>query len=389
MKKFDFKNINWKDPKFIFPLVIFFPVLGIGYMMFGIVNDLSSSDTTAMDSIQKQQIADVPVGDSLSIESKSDAILEAFKNQQDFTAVQLANESTRIQSDTTLYSKSEQELIDQQFQAQQENLKRQQELNELIQDHNTSLAESRRGSSERRGGSSSSSSDLDKEIRMYQKILRGEEPLTEEEEEQRKISRIRKEEGDEIEVTIKGPNNTIVEKVSNSTNSAAFNTVKTHKEETNYIRAMVDQGVTVTLGSRIRFRLLDDVRIQGVTVPAGTHIYALVSSLDEQRVKANVTSIITKDRRVKVNLSVYDRDGIEGFFIPKSGFRDLKKEASSQALGQNNINFNSSAESIEGVALQTLQGVYQSASNAISNKIKENKAKIKYNTTIYLINDNE
>lgn len=132
MKKFDFKNINWKDPKFIFPLVIFFPVLGIGYMMFGIVNDLSSSDNTAMDSIQKQQIADVPVGDSLSIESKSDAILEAFKNQQDFTAVQLANESTRIQSDTTLYSKSEQELIDQQFQAQQENLKRQQELNELI-----------------------------------------------------------------------------------------------------------------------------------------------------------------------------------------------------------------------------------------------------------------
>ena len=90
-----------------------------------------------------------------------------------------------------------------------------------------------------------------------------------------------------------------------------------------------------------------------------------------------------------MNLSVYDRDGIEGFFIPKSSFRDFSRQAGAQALGQSNVNITNNSESVEGVAIQALQGVYQSATSAISRKIQENKAKIKYNTIIYLINDNE
>ena len=40
----------------------------------------------------------------------------------------------------------------------------------------------------------------------------------------------------------------------------------------------------------------------------------------------------------------------------------------------------------EAIALQALQNMYQSASNAISGNIRKNKAKIKYNTIVYLIN---
>lgn len=391
MMKFNFKKINWKEPKFIFPLIIFFPVLAIGYMMFGIIDDLSESEEDPSLLLETQQIADVPLGDSTTISSKSEAVLEEFMNQKDFTALQLSNEYTRLSTDTTIYTEEEKALLALQGADQFMAKSQEEELNRLIKEHNNSLEESRRsiGNGDGAFRQSSSESTLDKEIRMYQKILRGEEILTEEEEEERKINRIKQEERAKVLSELQQKDIVSVSKASNTSESAAFNTITKSQEESNNIRAMVDQGVKVTSGSRIRLRLLDDISLQGVTIPAGTHVYALVTEFGDQRVRAHVTSIVSKGRRVKVNLSVYDSDGIEGFFIPKSTFRDLSRNAGSQVLGQNNINFTQSAETMEGVALQALQGVYQSASNAISQKVKENKAKIKYNTTIYLINGNE
>lgn len=389
MKKLDFKKINWKDPKIFFPLILVFPLLFMGYMFFGIAEDLSAPIDSA-DSTKQQEIADVPLGDSLAIISKADALLEAFKSERDFTALQLSNESTRISSDTTLYTEEEQALLALQEKEKEAAERDIEQENQKIRDQNNQLAEHRRNLASSESSSQNGQSNLDKEILMYQKILRGEEILTPEQEEERKLAKARKEEREKVLQEMNRKETSTVEKVSNISESTAFNTaVGKAQDQNNYIRAMVDQGVTVTVGSRIRFRLLDDIRIQGVTVPSGTQIYALVSDFSNQRVRAYVSSIVTKGKRVKVKLSVFDRDGIEGFFIPKSAFRDLTKDASSQALSQSNINFNNSSESIEGVALQTLQGVYQSASQAISSKLRENKAKIKYNTTIYLINDNE
>jgi hypothetical protein len=57
---------------------------------------------------------------------------------------------------------------------------------------------------------------------------------------------------------------------------------------------------------------------------------------------------------------------------------------------QSNISFDSgggSGISAEALALQTLQNVYQSTSSAVSQAIKKNRAKIKYNTIVYLINE--
>lgn len=386
MKKFDFKSINWKDPKFIFPPILAFAVLFLGYMLYGITQELSSSEETDNPTAQTE-IASVPLGDSTSIASKAQALEEVFRQDMDFTAVELANESTRLSADTTIYSTEELALLEEQERRKAKAEQDIAETNKRIEEQNALLAETRRNISSTPQPVSDTPSSLDREIEMYQKILRGEEILTPEQELERKLEAARQEEREKIKSEMNSRETSIVEKVSSTTKSSAFNTIGQNYEANNYIRAMVDQGVSVTVGSRIRFRLLDDIKIQGITVPAGTQLYAIVSTFGDQRVKATVESIVTKGKRVKVSLSVYDRDGIEGFFIPKSSFRDFTKEAGGQALGQNNINFNSSAQSIEGVALQTLQEVYQSASNAISNKIRENKAKIKYNTTIYLINN--
>ena len=162
--------------------------------------------------------------------------------------------------------------------------------------------------------------------------------------------------------------------------------------ESSLIKAIIDKTTKARTGTRLRFKLLDGVTIKGVHLPKGTYLYGVVSGFENQRVKANITSILIKDKFVKVNLSVYDNDGMEGFYVPLSVFRNFLKEAGSQAI-QNNVNFNSNnsgmAISAEAMALQALQNVYGSATSAISSNLKEDKARIKYNTIVYLINSSE
>jgi hypothetical protein len=95
-----------------------------------------------------------------------------------------------------------------------------------------------------------------------------------------------------------------------------------------------------------------------------------------------------KDKFLKIHLSVYDLDGMQGFYVPESAFRDMMKNAGSAAM-QSNISFDSGSSGIsaEALALQALQNVYQSTSSAVSQAIKKNRAKIKYNTIVYLINE--
>ena len=145
-------------------------------------------------------------------------------------------------------------------------------------------------------------------------------------------------------------------------------------------------------GTRLRFKLLDDITVSNTKLKKGTYLYGTVTGFGQQRVKATITSILVGDKFINVKLSVFDNDGMEGFYVPESSFREFVKDASSSAV-QQNINFQSedgygSGISGEALALQALQNVYNSAS-AISSNIRKNKAKIKYNTIVYLINSEE
>lgn len=179
-----------------------------------------------------------------------------------------------------------------------------------------------------------------------------------------------------------------VEKV-NSPNADRFNTVSANKNvDAPLIKAMIDKTTKAHEGTRLRFKLLDDVTINKVLLKKGTYLYGLVTGFGQQRVKANITSILVGSKFIKVNLSVYDNDGMEGFYVPESAFRDLMKEAGSQAMQQNMQFGNNYGSTLNGesVALQALQNIYQSASSAVSANMRKNHARIKYNTIVYLIN---
>lgn len=181
---------------------------------------------------------------------------------------------------------------------------------------------------------------------------------------------------------------------SRDANAERFNTIgdPADKAEVSLIRAMIDKTTKAHQGTRLRCKLLDDVSIRDVRLKKGTYLYGTVTGFGQQRVMASITSIMVDGRFLKVDLSVFDNDGMEGFYVPESAFRDFMKNAGA-GVAQQNINISSggygSEISGEALALQALQNVYNSASQAVAANIRKNRAKIKYNTVVYLINSQE
>ena len=171
-----------------------------------------------------------------------------------------------------------------------------------------------------------------------------------------------------------------------------FNTIANADEEPNLIKAIIDENIKAVDGSRVRLRLLDDIEINEVVVPKGTYIYALMSGFGSQRVKGSVKSILIRDELIKVNLSIYDTDGLEGLYVPSSSFRETSKDVASGAMS--NTSSLTSSNTSGGNALtqwgnQAISNIVQKTSNALGKSIKKNSAKLKYGTFVYLINGRE
>ena len=182
---------------------------------------------------------------------------------------------------------------------------------------------------------------------------------------------------------------TRVVKVVEDDNGKFFHSVQEKAPDDKLIKAMIDQTIKVQDGTRIRLKLLNDVTIDSTRLQKGTYLYATVKGFSGQRVLANISSILVGDNFIKVNLSLYDNDGMEGFYVPTSAFREMVKNAGANAVNGGNMNINTNTGSTlsgEYMALQAIQQAYSGVTQAVSSNIRRNKAKIKYNTVVYLIN---
>ena len=100
-------------------------------------------------------------------------------------------------------------------------------------------------------------------------------------------------------------------------NTSNFNTIQKNKADGDkFIKAMLDESIKAEAGSRLRIRLLDDIEIDGNIITKGSYLYAIVNGFTAQRIQANITSVFVKNELLNVSLSIYDNDGIEGFYVP-------------------------------------------------------------------------
>lgn len=172
-------------------------------------------------------------------------------------------------------------------------------------------------------------------------------------------------------------------KVSKAGLNPHFNSISKEREN-HFVKAVIDENATGYLGSRIRFRLLEDVYVGKHRISKGSILYGQISGFTLQRVNLNIVSILNNGEILPINLSVYDTDGMQGLYVPQSAFREMMRE-----LGENSVQGTTMDNSGQGFFTSLLSRAFQSTSQTIANLIRKNKAKIKYNSYIYLINEND
>ncbi|MBD1424035.1 conjugative transposon protein TraM [Sphingobacterium arenae] len=162
----------------------------------------------------------------------------------------------------------------------------------------------------------------------------------------------------------------------------AFNTVRPERDET-FIQAIVDENITGYADSRLRIRLMDDLLVGRHVVKKGTHVFARITGFSGQRVLLTITSIMQGNNILPVRLEIYDNDGSPGLYVPASAFREFSRE-----LGGNTtqgITLQQQAENNSQMVMSAIQRMFQSTTTAVSKQIRKNRAKLKYNTLVYLI----
>ncbi len=398
-------KINFKQPKYIFPAVIFVPLCALVYFVmqtFGGGGDGKKAVATDRINTELPQANAKEAGDKLYEMSRR------FGDEDAFTAVAGLGEERKDSTDELGHGYSEEEL-DRLDAAEAERLRQQKEMEELER----SLAESRRhinkaayGGAASRGGDDgtdgyTSQEDFARDLeaiqrRSYERQKAIESGLGMGREDGEEVAaRKRAEAKAKAQAEEKERNRPNLVRKAAVANADKFHTVETPAEQADatLIRAMIDQTTKAQEGTRLRFKLLDDVTVKGTRLRKGTYLYGTVAGFGSQRVRATITSILVGGKFIRVNLSVFDNDGMEGFYVPASEFREFMKNAGASAV-QQNINIESedgygTGISGEAIALQALQNMYNSASSAISANMRKNKARIKYNTIVYLINSDE
>ena len=402
--KIDFKKIDLRQGKYWFPLVLFVPLVAIAYFSCEMFKGTTVQEGMVTDSINTMMPE--PAGDGLR--GKFAAMEDNLLRGDGYTAISALGDETAGDDEENVYSESEMDRIDKE-KAQKK--REEDEMNALQQQ----LRESRMHINQyddRYTSHSSGSGSQQREMEQFEQEMR------QIQERSRKMARDIT--GDDAVNTANAQNQQTMNPYGNAQitgydiygnpvyaqqpkkdtvavvtkadtqSSDGFNTVADEeKQDDPLIKAMIDKTTKAHEGTRLRFKLLDDVIVKGVKLKKGTYLYGTVVGFGQQRVMADITSILVKDKFLKIHLSVYDLDGMQGFYVPESAFRDMMKNAGSAAM-QSNISFDSgggSGISAEALALQALQNVYQSTSSAVSQAIKKNRAKIKYNTIVYLINE--
>ncbi|MBR6863862.1 MAG: conjugative transposon protein TraM [Bacteroidales bacterium] len=180
----------------------------------------------------------------------------------------------------------------------------------------------------------------------------------------------------------------VVKRVRQS--SDYFHTVSENEPQPDLIKAIIDEDIKAVDGSRVRLRLLDDVEIGTILLPKGSYIYAIMSGFSGQRVKGTVKSLLLYDEIVRVSLSMYDTDGLEGLYIPSSSFRETTRDVASGALGSNmSLSQGNYSNSLSQWGMQALQNAYQRTTSALGKAVRKNSAQLKYGTFVYLVNAKE
>ena len=413
------KELNYRQPKYIIPALIYIPLLILGYFVIGMINfeagDSANNDMETVEGLNSN-LAKANVRNQLG--NKRDNMADVFGHIVDRSAVAGVEESLdSIKGDEEfgkVYSDEEAAMIREQA-LQRDSIKqlklalelerkeREREKRDALKGEKFSGVGSSQEARQRRAEQRRQEfmDDLDKELgnirgkasRMYSNDS----------------SVVVNNTGSQAVPPVSAGDNMLPDGVDRgvhalddrsrmydvvkkqSSESRYFNTLSRNEAGNGLIKAIIDEEIKAVSGSRVRLRLLDDVVIGTVEIPKGSYLYAKLSGFSDQRVKGTVESVMVGDALHRINLTIYDTDGLEGLYVPHSEFRETAKDIGSSALGSNGsqlIGTTYGSEPLMQAATQAMQQALSRTTSAISKAIRKNKVRLKYGTQVYLVNGN-
>ena len=406
-------KINFKQPKYMLPAIIYLPVLGTAYFVFDMFNtELADVTPTELETTEylNDKMPTAQISEELG--DKYENMLKSYGKIEDYSAVEnieRGDDSEATEDYDSKYTDDdlaaldadaakrlaelEREGIEDKLReskhrgegmltdslsaplSEEERLARsKQRQDEALEELNKALAQARLAGQKGIDGITDAAKD----------VAQGADTVDTSHNVQKHV------EVNENMVSQPSDNDTpasVVKKIR--TNSDYFNTLAENENEPHLIKAIIDEDVKCVDGSRVRLRLLDDIEINEVTLAKGSYLYAEMSGFGGQRVKGDVSSILVNDELIKVSLAIYDTDGLEGLYVPKSSFRETANDVASSAMsGSMSVN-ETGNNTFTQWGVQAINNAYQRTANALSKNIRKNKAKLKYGTFVYLVNSRD
>ena len=405
-------RINFRQPKYVLPAILYPLLLVTGYLVMDIFDTETAKAPSKLQTTEflNPELPEAQMRDD-GIGGKYESMVKSYGRIQDYSAVENIERNdngTDKEEYESKYTEEDLALLDSEAAERSEELERLREMQERL-----------RKSAEKGEAMLEDSGDiqpLSEEERIARSEQRRKEALAELDKalaEARAQGQKGLQDADSMETDSLVPTgnlstggkveineNAVNELAENAgaeqvvkkvkTSSDYFNTLAENEPEPRLIKAIIDEDIKAVEGSRVRLRLLDDIEIDGKVVEKGAYLYAVMSGFGSQRVKGSIKSLLVEDELIKVNLSLYDTDGLEGLYVPSSSFRETTQDVASNALGSTmSINSGSTGNAFTQWGMQAIQNAYQRTSNALAKAVRKNKAKLKYGTFVYLVNGRE
>ena len=154
------------------------------------------------------------------------------------------------------------------------------------------------------------------------------------------------------------------------------------ESKNNLIKAEIYETATVLDGNRVKLRLLENVRVNGMEITQNSFIYG-ICKISNERLQITVSHIPSGDTFLPVTLAIHDLDGLPGLYVPDNAARKVAKEAGSSAN-------TSSVFGVTGDPL-TYAGIRAAdrTTQALLKRVRLKRVTVKKNTLVYLINQNQ
>ena len=150
------------------------------------------------------------------------------------------------------------------------------------------------------------------------------------------------------------------------------------------VKACVAQTQVIRAGSTVQLRLLEAVRIDGVTIPRNTPLYGL-ATISGMRLQVTVSSVEYGGRIFAVEAVAYDLDGQPGLNVPNSRERTALKEALASVGQTAGTSVNVTRSAGQQVLSELARGGLQASSQYVAGKLREVKITLKANHQLLLI----